>query len=79
MEALACGTEVLVSNIRGNVDLVDSSNSFYPLDSHDLSQKIMRKLTDLSNITRKNRLDSQFEIINVNNKIRSIYASITFH
>ena len=79
MEALACGTEVLISNIRGNVDLVDSSNSFDPLDSHDLSQKIMRKLTDLSNKTRKSRLDSQFEIINVNNKIRSIYASITFH
>lgn len=73
MEALASGIPVLVSNIRGNTDLVDSDSTFNPNDATKLAKLIVEKLD--SDNQKENRLPRQFSLTSVNQQIEEIYAS----
>ena len=76
MEAIACGTPVLCSDIRGNRDLAEGNSNillFNPLDDDDCSKKIVQALC----LERKEG-DSiyKFSQDEVNIKMKNIYARI---
>ena len=83
MEALASGTPVVCSKIRGNVDLVDNEQGGYLCDKYDESAyaKAIKELADNPDLCKKmgdyNREKIQgFSIEVVDEKMRRIYDEI---
>ena len=81
MEAMACGTPVVASRIRGNVDLIqDGVNGFLcdPTDAQGFADKIQTLLDDstLSMEFRKNSLEkiAQYDVKTIAHKMRQIYT-----
>ena len=81
MEAMAAGLPILASKIRGNVDLIQDGLGGYLYAPHDISGFAdgIRKLqkNDSYNMRKINiRTIKQFDILNVNYKMKKIYKGI---
>ena len=74
MEALASGTPVIGSNIRGNADLVSAQNLFNPLDIKDIADKIRSRLFgEILQGASQNEDICKFGSQNVSKRIKEIY------
>lgn len=80
MEAMACGLPCLVSEIRGNVDLIENEKGgllFNPYDINELSEKILAAKTASSKWGKYNKEKiKEFDIKNVQEIMKSEYSSI---
>lgn len=81
MEAMAAGLPCIVSNIRGNVDLIDKTGGVLvnPSDVQDVCRAIgeMRKQYDLRKLGEYNSKKAEkFEVDGINQKLREIYTPV---
>ena len=81
MEAIAAGLPCVVSNIRGNVDLIDDGENGYLVDANDISgySKAIKKIIDLDEKEKNNYKEYSLNKINnydmkkVRVKMKEIY------
>ncbi len=77
MEAIAAGLPVIVSNVRGNVDLVDNDTGyiFKSTDRDDFCKVFSELENDIANhAVRYNRNISRYDVKAINNQLYSIYV-----
>ena len=80
MEAMACELPCVVTDIRGNRDLVDKSFLFKPTDVDALAEKIrmVRKSQDLRNMMKAHNLEKikEFSFEKVVDELSKIYEEV---
>lgn len=80
MEAMACGLPCIVTDIRGNKDLVDNEFLFNPTDKDGLAEKIriIRGSTKLREQMRDDNLEKikKFSFDKVVNELSKIYKEV---
>lgn len=80
MEAMACGLPCIVTDIRGNRDLIDKDFLFKPTDIDALAEKIIMvsESQDLRNIVKARNLEkiTEFSFEKVVEKLSEIYKEV---
>ena len=86
MEAMACGTPIVASRIRGNVDLIEDGVNGFICASQDVDgyvEKIRRVLAepDLAEKLRSNGLQKikGFDMSVVTKQLQNIYCGVSNH